>query len=329
MNTGLALPSELQRFNRLPDLAYRGNGEWSSACPVCGGGGKRGDKSDRFRLFAANSEGNARAWCRRCNHFEWADQNTQSRPDPTAIQKQQEIRARLHAQEQERLAKKIQHLRQVAYWQGWHDAMGQKEREMWRRQGISDSLQDWFKLGYVNDHAYGHNGETYTSPAMTIPIFDTGWEAVNVQYRLTNAVPGAGKYRFTPGLLAPLFLTEPDQELSGSVLVVEGAKKAIVTWAHIGNKLKVVAVPSKMPGADLIKKLANCDPIYVGLDPDAYMPTKTANGTTQSAAQRLHDLIGRRARFVSFPAKPDDLLTMYGFTADQMMMYVNGATKAA
>jgi hypothetical protein len=38
-------------------------------------------------------------------------------------------------------------------------------------------------------------------------------------------------------------------------------------------------------------------------------------------------LIGNRARFVALPAKPDDLLTKYGFTATAMMGYFNQATR--
>lgn len=314
------LPGELQRFSHLPDLAYRGNGEWSSACPHCGGGGKRYDKSDRLRLFASGKGHNARVWCRRCSHFEWADANDAKPPDPVKIKEAEELRREMAQQEATRLATKIEQLRKTAYWEGWHDAMQEQHRRMWRNEGISDGLQDYFRLGYVEQRQFYNGNKPFTSAAMTIPVFDVGWQAVNVQYRIVTPPPNVGKYRFTAGLPAPLYLTDPDKEPEGPTILVEGAKKAIVIYANLGHQFTVVAVPSKMPGKDLIKRLDGCDPVYVTLDPDAYQ---------DKSARRLGDMLGEQARFVRLPAKPDDLFTKYGFKQSTMMTYINQATKAA
>jgi hypothetical protein len=315
------LPQELQRFSNLPDLVYRGNDEWSSACVKCGGGGNRHDKSDRFRLFAAGGGTNARVWCRRCGYFEWADANEAAAPDPVRIKEAQEMRQKLAQQEAARLRARIEELRKAAYWQGYHDAMLDEQRGLWRREGISDSLQDYFRLGFVPERTFSNGAEQFVSPAMTIPVFDKGWQVVNVQYRIINPPNGVGKYRFTHGLPAPLYLTDPESELNGPTLVVEGAKKAIVTYAEIGHKISVVAVPSKYPAKELIAKLSDCDPVYVGLDPDAY--------TDGASASRIGEMLGDRARFVRFPGKPDDLIYKYGLRADSMMRYISQATKAA
>ena len=313
------LPTELQHFSHLPDLQYRGSNEWSSACPHCGGGGVRHDKSDRLRLFAASKGYNARLWCRRCSHFEWADAQENKPPDPVKIKEAEQLRREMAQQEERRLHAKIEELRHNAYWEGYHDSMQEKHRIMWRNEGISDGLQDFFRLGYISQRKFYDGNKPFNSPAMTIPIFDVGWQAINVQYRIMNRPSNVGKYRFTAGLPAPLYLTDPDNKPSGPTLMVEGVKKAIILYANLGHKFTVVAVPSKMPSKKLIQQLDKCDPVYVTLDPDAY--------TDGQSAARIGTMIGDRARFVRLPAKPDDLFTKYGFTSSTMTSYINQATR--
>lgn len=319
-----ALPSELAHFSHLPDLAYRGSDEWSAACPKCGGANGRDDKSDRFRLFAASGGHGARCWCRRCNFFTWADQHDSKPPDPARIKQAEELRQQLAEQEARRLRVRIAELQTAAYWQGWHDAMTEQQRQLWRAQGIDDGLQDWFRLGYVDGRQFYDGERPFVSPAMTIPHFDKGWQAVNVQYRMVNPPAGVGKYRYTAGLPAPLFLTEPDRELAGPTLLLEGAKKAIVVYAHLGVDLNVIAVPSKMPGKDLIERLAECDPVYVALDPDAYQAT----GKSKPAVNRLARLIGSRARIVKLPCKPDDLFTRHKGNTNDFLGFLRVAARA-
>jgi hypothetical protein len=315
------LPQELQHFSNLPDLQYRGSNEWSAACPKCGGGGNRYDKSDRLRLFAANNGHSARIWCRRCGHFEWADAHDNKPLDPVKIKEAEELRRQMAQREERRLKAKIEELQRLAYWDGWHDAMQDSHRAMWRNEGIPDGLQDYFRLGYVGQKQFYNGERPFNSAAMTIPIFDVGWQAVNVQYRIIQPPRNVGKYRFTAGLPAPLYLTDPDNEPGGPTLLVEGAKKAIVLYAHLGHKFTVVAVPSKMPGKQLIERLSNCDPVYVALDPDVY--------TDGQSVSRIGAMLRERARFVRLPDKPDDLLTKYGFSASMMMSYINQATRAS
>ena len=318
------LPQELQHFSHLSDLQYRGSNEWSSACPRCGGGGKRHDKSDRLRLFAATAKYSARIWCRRCSHFEWADAQTSKPADPVKIKETEELRVEMAQREERRLRAKIEELQRLAYWDGWHDAMQDQHRQLWRNEGISDGLQDYFRLGYVGQRQFYNGERPFNSAAMTIPIFDVGWQAVNVQYRIIQPPRNVGKYRFTAGLPAPLYLTDPDTEPSGPTILVEGAKKAIVLYAHLGHKFAVVAVPSKMPGAQLIKRLGNCDPVYVTLDPDAYIAGKGI----KPAVNRLVSMLRGRVRVVKLPVKPDDLFTRFGGTADDFINFTRQAVAA-
>lgn len=323
------LPPELSHYANLHDLTWRGSGEWSAACPHCGGTEHVSGRSDRFRLFAAGGGHNARVWCRRCGFFEWADQD--ERPDPVKIAQARKLQATYAQAEAERIAAKVQALQEAAYWRGWHDAMSQQQRALWHEQGIIDFMIDYYSLGFCPDHRYQHEGRQYHSPTMTIPHYREGWELANVQHRLLLPADGAGKYRQMAGLPAAMFRTEPDEALSGAVLVVEGAKKAIVTYTHLGPRplgfnMQIVGVPSKTPGGEMLGQLVDCEPVYLALDPDAYTAVK---GTGRPAINRLAELLGReRVRVVKLPCKPDDLLTRYKGTAEDLRHFLRQAVSA-
>ena len=323
-----ALPPELAaKWGTLPHLQYAGSGEWSAACPQCGEWGHVGnDAPDRFRLFAADSKGNARGWCRRCGHFEWADEGSDTvGPSPEAIAAAEAERTRLAKLELLRQQEKIKAIEEAAYWKAWHDSMTAEQRRLWHQQGIIDYFIDYYDLGYTTHHTYYHDGEQLLSPAMTIPHYGEDWHLTNIQYRLTDPAPGAGKYRQTAGLPAAMFRVEPEQPLTGATLIVEGAKKAIVAYTHLGTKplgvpMTVVGLPSKSPSGEMVEQLADAEPIYLGLDPDTYQ---------DGSAQRVGRKLGNRVRYVHFPAKPDDLIVEYGLQGSDLKKYLRRATVTA
>lgn len=320
------LPPELNQYATLPDLVYRGNDEWSSSCPQCGGASQsRNDKSDRFRLFKANTQHDARVWCRSCGFFEWAGQDGDA-PNADEIERTKQERARLAEQERQRVKNKIVKLQQAAYWRGWHDAMGQQQRRLWHEQGIIDYMIDRYRLGYCPEYTAYHNAEPFTTPTMTIPHFGPGWEIVNIQHRLLNPKNPGDKYRQMAGLPAAMFLTEPDEPLTGATMVVEGAKKALVAYTHLGGQplggpLNIVAVPSKTPARQMLEALKDCDPVYLMLDPDAYV----SNGGAP-AVNRIVRALGReRVRVIKLPVKPDDFFVIYGGKQRDMVAYMKQA----
>ncbi len=326
----MMLPQELERFAGLPDLQFRGNGEWSSACPVCGGGGKRYDHSDRFRIFAASGGHNARVWCRQCNYFSWANNDTDSRPSPEQIAKAQQIQQSYLEAENKRLRARISQLKETAYWKGYHDAMKEQHRALWRQAGIPNEFQDYWELGFMPEYRGRVGDKEFTSPAMTIPYFEPGRQPSNVQYRLTNPPKPNDKYRFTKGLKPSLWLADPDQPPKGECLLVEGMKKAGVCFVELVAKanqnLSVVAVPSKTPSEAMVNGLKDCEVVYVALDPDAYTKEKKQQ---QTAAARVGEMLGNRARYVHLPAKADDLFVDYGFTAGMFGNYIRQSTVTA
>lgn len=335
------LPPDMNaKWGHLPHLHFVSGaqgGEWHSACPRCGEAGhdSRSGPVNRFHIHAADSKGGARGKCRRCGYFEWADDNgspTGGLDDETlaAFARKREAAER---EEAARRRKVLRRLRKKTPWKAWHEQMGEKERELWRSQGICDFFIDEYKLGYCPRHVYRHNGQQHETDTMTIPHFGAEWKPVNLQHRLLHP-NGAGKYRQMPGLPPAIFRTEPNRKLENAVLVVEGAKKAIVVYQYLetnplGFPLMVVAFPSKTPGAEMLGELDDCDPIYLALDPDAYMSQAAAFKEKQTpAAARIVAKLGRdRVVPVRLPVKPDDFFTMYQGTSKDFVNFLRLARK--
>lgn len=315
------LPHDIiERFGYLPDAKHRTANEFSSACPQCGGGRGGHDLSDRFRIWERPGQA-SNFWCRRCGFQGFTDDNRPGKQMSEAeILELETIRQREAAKEERRLQVKIDELRREAYWQGWHDAMNNQQRELWRQAGIPNEFQDYWQLGYTSSY----RGHDFTSPAMTIPYFTNGWQAQTVQYRLLNPPAPSDKYRFQAGLKTTVWQADPDAEIKNAVVLCEGMKKAAVTFIELvakGNgRFCVVSVPSKSPGADLMQMVANADPLYIVLDPDAFEGRNPA-------INRIVKLVSCPRRIVKLPVKADDFFTMYHGTAGEFEKYLNMAVR--
>lgn len=317
------LPEPLSRWQDLRYIKEVSPGkEWHAECPVCGDSGHIGnDRPDRFHMHSPNSV--IDAWhgaCRKCGFFAIAEENdwepSKSYFTESEVRKMNlEIEARREYEriESERMRNKINWLRNQEFWKGFNEAMSEQQRQEWRGAGIPDPIQDRLQLGYVCDKKTYIDGKLVKLPALTIPYFDAGWEAINVQYRLLGDSCGTNedRYRFTSGLRAPTYLTDPDQMPSGKVVVVEGAKKAIVVYIKIALELgrsdySVVAFPSKMPNDYQVSWLKDASIVYLGLDPDAH---DAMHNSEESYVHRAAQMIGMdKTRIVSWPDKPDDLV---------------------
>lgn len=315
-------------MNSVPDkwlnlgyLTQRTHDEWSSACPKCGDAGHvwsgSDDVPDRFRIFL---NGNPRGWCRGCQHFEFADNATVT---PTQVYRYREEAKDRAIAERLRVKEKIKSLEQEAEWRGFHAAMRDKDRNHWREAGINDAAQDWWELGYNPECIYKYNNNLYKSPALTIPYFKQG-HVVNMQSRLLEAEPAAGKYRFSPGLPAALYYPEKDELPFGTCLIVEGGKKAMVVYLHLAGSAKVadsiVGLPSKYLSDSQLDSFKNCDNFILALDPDA-----NHDGTAVRNAEKLGF---SRTKIATLPEKIDDLIVKYGATGDNVARYIKDARYA-
>lgn len=312
------LPTQaLEKWGNLHGLAQRTRHEWSASCPQCGDTGHIGsDLPDRFRIF---TNGKVRGWCRSCNHFEFADKASGIRLTPEQKQEIQLERVRLANVERKRVKKKIEKLEAAALWRGYHDGMAEAQRELWRVAGINDVMQDYWELGFNPELKFRFNDEERTSPALTIPYFHDD-KCVNVQSRLLNPALAHDKYRFTYGLPAPTYIPERGQMPLNKTLVVEGAKKAMVSYLYLGQEYSVVGIPSKTLTQHQLESLKDSDPVILCLDPDA-----NEDGTTLRNARKIGT---DRTRIAVLPGKIDDLLVQFQASHKDILAFIDKARPA-
>lgn len=261
-------------------------------CPVCGG---------KHRMVVFLDRPNPNFECI-CGYKGFMDDK------PLAPQALAELKAKASAQADERAAyarARLAEFTTAELWAECHRRLGDEQRRWWTEQGIPASWQEFYQLGYTPDRAFQGDAGLFHRPAYTIPIFETGWQAVNCQYRIVDPPKGVGKYRQEPGLPAAAFLSRPDLPMADHMLVVEGAKKAAVLCARLPKQPQIVGLPGALSWAGMDDRLADCGRVYIMLDPDA-----------RAAAVKLARAIGPAARVVELPAKPDDWILQYGATAE-------------
>jgi hypothetical protein len=222
---------------------------------------------------------------------------------------------------QERLQEEIQRaetvladLHKSRIWEKYSEQQTEWSRRWWETNGIPSFWQDWWKFGFIPQYIMGE----YVTPAMTIPIFETGWDCVNIRMRLVNPPQSGDKYRpYKAGLPAPMFLSDPDKPLANKTLVCEGEKKAAVAFITADDPtLQVVGLPGKNPSHRLVEKLKDCDPVYICLDPDAD-PTSMAK-----------EIGMERTRIIRLPQKIDDMILDHGLDKAWMSKLLNQARMA-
>jgi hypothetical protein len=294
------LPPELYR--RWGHLRYvkRHGQEWSAECPQCGESGHEGREwPDRFRMWTDP----ARGWCRRCGYNDFADSDRKT--EITEEQRKQWLEERLQREKrkQERIAESLHLLRKEQNWLRWHEGMNEQGREWWQGKGVPDWALGYYRLGWCDMHQFRDGDMRFETPTATIPVWAQDWELVNLRHRLINPPTGVGKYRQDrAGIPSSLYLTNPENEPAGETVLVEGEIKAIVVFSRLSDEgMTVVGTPGKSFSLDLLDALRGCDRVHIVFDPDA-----------KAQAWRAARRIGKAARVVYLPVKPDDAFTMYG-----------------
>ena len=326
-----SLPPDMARtWGHLRHLQYKpGANEWSSECPVCGTSGHNplSGTPDRFTIFPEKKGSSARGWCRQCNHFEWVDSEGES-PSPARIKEMEKTREQEIKTEQAKLQHRLDAFMAGQLWQFYHDEMTEQERWLWTKSGIPDPYQDLWSLGYMQQYP----SNKFDSSALTIPHFNVGWVASNIQYRLLQPPKPNDKYRFTQGLPHSLWLPEPDKDLTGTCLLFEGMKKAAVTFIEVivkpnNQKFRVVSVPSKKPAKALYHLLSEFERIYVIMDPDAYRWAKDKKGRKIKPAvySMIEEIRGPAVNLVTLPVKADDFFVKHGGTYREFMAFIHQA----
>ena len=177
----------------------------------------------------------------------------------------------------------------------YHNNMDEYFIEQWNERGINTMWQGFFSVGGCKEFTL--NPE-YKTPTLTIPIYNTAYEVLNIKHRLLKPLKPKDKYRpERSGLGAfPPFLAYPDAGYDAPLTwVIEGEIKAMVTatitpvaeWQFIG-------VPGRSQYKPLIELLKGKNVIVV---PDP--------GAEVDAAKFCREV---GARWLRLPDKIDDMI---------------------
>jgi len=276
---------------------------WRGPCPRCVG-------HHRLLVFVDHPFPKWHVICDMCGYKAWADQMNPNLKQPISNEAKRAYAEKAASEQRLKDAERGRKLKAFSDSEigaEYHERMTASQRQTWRDAGIPDDWQDYFTLGYTH-RTFAHDGKPFSSDAMTIPIYDFGRKSVNMQYRIMSPPEGVGKYRQEAGLPSAAFLSDPDRStFTDEVIVVEGAKKAMVLSVYGTAAMMTIGLPGARSWAGMVERLQAVGRVYVMLDPDARQP-----------AADLCRAIGKNARLVRVPEKPDDLLMKFGATFDDI-----------
>ena len=299
-----SFPIEFSNIGLPGPYIKKGNNEFAMPCPKCGG-------KDRFVVWTDRPYPNWNYLCRTCTpDGEWLDDLFPEIKDKNwKISPQERAkRAAEYAREREESLKReiekaqlvLKELQEARSWLRYHEQLDDFAKGLYEQRGIPEFFQEFWKFGYSADKLFISDGEEWHTPTLTIPIFEPGWNCINVRHRLLNHKKLNDKYRpDRSGLPAALYVADPDKKIENKTFLVEGEFKAMTTFVTIDDPgMQVIGIPGKNCKLDLLNKMKNCDPVYICLDPDA-----------KKEAQEIANIIGRsRSRVVNLPGKIDDMI---------------------
>lgn len=244
--------------------------EYSSSCPNCGGTvHEDGEWPDRCRWF--NDE-TPLGWCRQCNQIFWPNKAPGWEPPSLEqLETWRKERERREILRRESAQRALENLRSSRLWEQFHAQLDDFARAYWYRRGIPDSMQSFWKLGWVYNHPFWRADTEFHWNAATIPIFSQGWQCQNIKLRLEPTPMEYAKYRYlTSGTNGLLWLANPDAEVAGHVIAVEGEIKAMVVALYAGERIGVtVGLPGITPSQEVLNSLGRAEKITLIADPGA------------------------------------------------------------
>lgn len=202
----------------------------------------------------------------------------------------------------------------------YHNSMTQYHKDEWTRAGIDEGMQAFWTLGGCSDFTYTHDGAEYHSPTLTIPIYNDGHELMTIQHRLLNPIDPKDKYRpDRKGLKSHPFFAVPEMGYDGGIIwVMEGAKKAMVTWTRADTDWQCIGLASQEIYKSMVEVLLPVGKrVIVVPDPNsernpnafakAHYLAKEIGGKIVRIHEKIDDLI------LSAELKQDDLYSMYKY----------------
>jgi hypothetical protein len=178
-------------------------------------------------------------------------------------------------------------------------------REAWNKCGIDDGMQDFWTLGGCNQ--FSVDGE-YTSPTLTIPIFNEQRELMTIRHNILKPTNPKDKYRpDKAGLHSHPFLAFPEMGFDGGIIwVMEGEKKAMVTWTRSDSDWQCIGVPGQSMYNHLVNELRSVGQKVVVI-PDP--------GAEEKATALAHAVGGR---VLQVPLKIDDYILLTKIGKDEL-----------
>jgi hypothetical protein len=293
----------------------RVHNEWRSPCPLHGG-----DNSSGFAVYEKNGEQRWVCFTKDCGQGDlisfvekWQGLDFNAACEWLGGDKQidgekiKQIKADRLAREIKRTEEEIKQkqallaeLRSAETWIRYHAALEQNRQaqSLWEAQGIPIDYQNYWQLGYCENFSMLTDGGRWTSPTLTIPIFSgADWDLLNIRHKILNPYKPNEKYRpERPGLGSTPFFAIPDVMFDNErIIVVEGEKKAMVTWLTLGsNKVQVIGIPGKTQWKKIAHQLDG-QSVYIWLDPDADQDAaefgKLVKGRVVNSSMKIDDAI--------------------------------------
>jgi hypothetical protein len=283
------------------------------SCPFCGGDvHPDGEWPDRCVLW---TDTHPSLHCRVCGKVAYPDQfgdRTVQPPTPAELAARRQERIAQEEARRRSAERALAHLRDEELWMRYYEELERSHegRAYWERRGIPPFWVEWWKLGWNPHSAWG-------CPTATIPIFDVGWQPLNIKHRLIGVEKGKYRYELA-GLEQPMFLCNPNDALAGHVYAVEGELKAAVTFAAIDSAdVCMVGLPGTSPSPAIVAQLAGDDVERVTLvmDPGAELE-----------AENLALRIGtKKVRVLIPPMKIDDAIIAMGATGPDVRRWLRQA----
>lgn len=287
-----------------------------------------------YKCFSCGANGDQIAWCMNYMNMTFAEAVeflNNGRSLSQIVADTQRIERDLTAKI-EQAQKALDELRTARTWLQYHEQMNRESRDLWNRRGIPDFFIDMWKLGYNPSMHVAHKAKDgwhdYSLPSLSIPVWGSGWEVLNVKHRLIDPPDGVGKYinekRDVP---AAVMMCNPDISSAPRCLAIEGEIKSMVSFIEIGSdSLQVAGLPSSNPSQEQVDQLANYEHITLCLDPDAFIRNESGRAPIESVIGKIG---AERVSILRLPAKIDDLIlrgSLNRFALARLMRHARSGT---
>ena len=290
---------------------HRAGDEWRSSCPLHGG-----DNSSAFAVYNDGKTwtcfthdcgtGDVISFVEKWKGYdfqqacEWLGGDNKT--DTADIEKARiaSIEKRLERIEQKQAEQEkiIEEIQKKQNWILYNETLEDNPnyQTIWEAQGIPQSWQSFWQLGYCERFTARSDNQVFSSPSLTIPIFVKD-KVMNIRHRLLKPLNPKDKYRpERPGLSAFPFYANPSVMYEPEyILYVEGEKKAMVTFLTLdSDKWQVIGIPGKNQWKKEVDKLDGKRVITL-LDPDALEHSiefsKAVDGYYIDLPYKIDDLI--------------------------------------